>query len=381
MSLPEFDQNEGALWLTHWDVAQVVDQLGPDRVMDGITDGLDAAFCAAADERWEVSVRDGFHYQEPELGLLEWMPVMRRNDHVLLKLVGYHPSNPRVNGIATIQSLFAFFSTRSGVVEALLDGELVTAIRTGAASAVATRLLASPQSETLGIIGAGAQAVTQVHALSRILPLRDVLVYDVDPETEATLVDRLRPIIGADVSVQVVSRDVLLENSDVLSVATSVDPGKGPVFGANQVLKPGLHINAVGSDFEGKIEIPKGLLQRAYVSPDFLSQAIREGECQQLERHEIGTALPELCRSGEESELLRDRLTVFDSTGFALEDYVAAEWIVEQALGLGIGDRFKFSRAGGDPKNPYACTALGKKGTSAADARRALLSSATELVP
>ena len=378
--MTEFDQNEGSLWLTYRDVAQVVNNLGHDRVMDGLTACLDAAFCDASDE-WDLSEREGFHYQEPKLGLLEWMPVMRRGERVLLKLVGYHPSNPKDNGIATIQSLMAFFSIRSGVIESVLDGELVTAMRTGAASAVATRLLASPRSDTLGIIGAGAQAVTQVHALGRVLPLREVLVHDIDPETETSLADRLHPILRDGVRVRVVDLRCLLEGSDVLSVATSVAPGEGPVFNETQGLKSGLHINAVGSDFEGKTEIPIEVLRQAYVSPDFLSQAVREGECQQLEAHEIGQTLPELCRSGKQTEHLRDRLTVFDSTGFALEDYVAAEWVVEQAKVLGIGNRVRFSRAGGDPKDPYACTEFGQVVTSSAGGSRGSRSSSIELVP
>ena len=360
--------SDGTLILGHEDIARLVSGVGCDRVMDEMIDRLESAFRQFRDEEWELPPRDGFHYRGSEFGLLEWMPVMRRGERILLKLVGYHPENPTRRNLSTIQSLLAVFSTRTGAAEAVLDGELLTAVRTGAASAIATRLLAPLKSDVLGVIGAGAQSITQTHGISRVLPLREILVHDICPKTEATFAGRIGAILGEKISVKVVPKTELILQSDVLSVATSIDPGHGPVFDAALRHKSSLHINAVGSDFEGKVEIPKNWLEQAYVSPDFLAQAVREGECQQLEACQIGESLPQLVCTPQLGNAVRDRLTVFDSTGFAFEDFVAVDWVLAQAESRQVGRHFVFGRVGEDPKNPYG--GLPKNGEFIPDLQR-----------
>jgi ornithine cyclodeaminase/alanine dehydrogenase-like protein (mu-crystallin family) len=285
--------------------------------------------------------------------LLEWMPAHFGAEGTTVKVVAYHPSNPARRGIPSVISTICRFETGSGHLVGLVDGTFLTAVRTGAASAVASRILAMERSRTLGVIGCGAQAVTQAHALSRAFPLERILAHDIDDGAARSLPHRVRFL---DVPVEIVPRaslPSLLEASDILCTCTSAAPGTGPVF-ADFSNRPHLHVNAVGSDFRGKIELPVSLLRRARVCPDFYDQAVCEGECQQLEPAEIGPDFTTLVQNAAEYERTRASLTVFDSTGWALEDHVTASMMFEWARELGVGRRVAFECLPPNPKDPYS---------------------------
>jgi ornithine cyclodeaminase/alanine dehydrogenase-like protein (mu-crystallin family) len=212
--------------------------------------------------------------------------------------------------------------------------------------------MASPGASVIGLIGAGAQAVTQLHALARVFTFNKVLVYDSNPAISDNFLERTS-FLGLN-AIQVTENSLidLLQNSDIICTATSVDIGRGPVF-EDTTVQPWVHINAVGSDFPGKIEIPKTLLQRSFVCPDFLEQAIKEGECQQLSAAEIGPSLDELIRDQEKYTFVTEIPTVFDSTGWALEDQVAAEMLLDFARQLKLGTTIQIESVSTDPRNPY----------------------------
>jgi ornithine cyclodeaminase/alanine dehydrogenase-like protein (mu-crystallin family) len=253
-------------------------------------------------------------------------------------MVAYHPTNPRLRGLPTILSSVYVFNTDSGHLEGLVDATFTTALRTGAVSALASRVLASPASRTLGIIGCGTQAVTQAHALSRIFPIEQIIGFDVDPAASASFPTRIG-FLNAEVEmVRGDALETLARRADILCTCTSAEPGHGPVFRPCDVADH-LHINAVGSDFPGKFEVPFELLRHATVCPDFREQALREGECQQLAADAVGPDLAELLRSPERFLALRGQLTVFDSTGWALVDHLVALEILRLARQHGLGTR------------------------------------------
>ncbi|WP_232293375.1 ornithine cyclodeaminase family protein [Stigmatella aurantiaca] len=298
----------------------------------------------------ELRKRDGFQYQHPHPGVLEWMPVMKVGRQVVVKLVGYNPANVEGLGLPTILSSISLYDVNTGHLRALCDGTFPTALRTGAASAVASRLLARPDSEVLGLVGCGAQAVTQAHALSRLFPLKRVLVYDRRPETARGFARRV-DFLGLEV--EAVRLEDVEREADILCTATSVEVGAGPVLSGTR-LKSHVHINAVGSDLPGKTELPLEFLRRAVVCPDYLPQALVEGECQQLQPGDIGPTLFELARDPTQGRQYHGRPTVFDSTGFALEDQVVLEVLLEHAQSLGIGRTFQLESLADDPRDPYS---------------------------
>ena len=128
--------------------------------------------------------------------------------------------------------------------------------------------------------------------------------------------------------------------------------GGGPVF-VNGGEQPWLHINAVGSDFPGKTELPLELLRQAFVCPDFQDQAVVEGECQQLPPDEIGKDLASIAQDPKAYAKYRDQLTVFDSTGWAVEDLTAMELLLGYAKELQLGHYLEIESISSDPMNPY----------------------------
>ncbi len=283
---------------------------------------------------------------------------MHTAEMTTIKVVGYHPSNPEQRNLPTILSTVSAYETETGHLAGLVDGTFMTALRTGAASAVASRRLAKPDSHVVGIVGCGAQAVTQLHALVRRFDIKQVLINDIDPTHMATFPSRVRPILPDGVELREAPLGLLMQTADIVTTSTSVGIGQGPLF-EDMETKPWLHINAVGSDFPGRIELPRALLQRSLVCPDHRDQAIKEGECQQLEPHEIGPSLAELVADEEDFEAHRFRTTVFDSTGWALEDRVGIQLLLDHANRLGLGLMIELEDISDDPLNPYQFSMVG----------------------
>jgi ornithine cyclodeaminase/alanine dehydrogenase-like protein (mu-crystallin family) len=281
------------------------------------------------------------------------MPLRDINqEEILMKMVAYHPNNPKNFQLPTILSTFSKYDTNTGHLKVVMDGVLPTALRTGAASAVASKLFGNANSTTLGLIGCGAQSITQLHALSRIFNLDTVLYYDIDITTMNSFRDRI-VMLDLDITLKQATITDIVENADVISTATSLGIGEGPLF-EYEKSKPWLHVNAVGSDFVGKTELPKKLLEKSYVSPDFLDQAIIEGECQQLSPEQIGKDLISCIKTANQLSYLKEELTVFDSTGMSLEDQIVADLFLKYASEMGIGEYINLESTGIDEKNPYA---------------------------
>ena len=355
--------------LTADDVSAIVRHVGLDALMDRVIDELDRAFRAFDPQHTVVPTRAGFQYESPALGLIEWMPSMRVGDSAHIKVVGYHPYNGTAHELPTILSTMSLYDVRDGHLKALMDATFVTALRTGAASAIASRLLTPADASELGLIGAGAQAITQLHALSRIFPLRRVFIHDTDPSALQSFRQRIA-CLGLD-QIEIIDAQpaAFLERVDILCTATSVDIGGGPVFEPGNT-RAHLHINAVGSDFPGKTEIPKSLLDKALVCPDFAGQAAKEGECQLLEPGQIGPELHELLKRQPQDHAQQQSLTVFDSTGWAIEDMVCMEIFLDYARQLQLGSRLALETLSSDHRNPYHFLSEERSAKSPADPLR-----------
>lgn len=335
------------------DIESIVIQTGLDNLLDELIAQLAIEFANMGRNKALIPPRSGIQYMNPDLGLIEWMPASVATGTATLKIVAYHPTNPIKRKLPTVISSICVFDTKSGHLKGILDGTFLTALRTGAMSAVATRLLGHEGSRNLGIIGCGAQAVTQAHALSRVIQFDSILAYDVDDKSLNNLEQRIsftglkvKPIKKSQLS-------KLLEQSDVLCTCTSESPGQGPLF-SDFAHKPWLHINAVGSDFPDKYELPIDFLKKSYVCPDFHDQAIVEGECQQLNPQDIGDELGSLLNKPELSQVHRNSLTVFDSTGHAFADYVTGLLFMNYAEKLGLGTEVEIECLPEDPKDPYS---------------------------
>ena len=334
------------------DIALIVDSVGINTLMDEMIEQLTEAIVTFDETRTVVRTRDGFHYREPNLGLVEWMPVLQTGDTATVKVVGYHPNNPDIHHLPTILSTISVYETATGHLSGLADGTFLTALRTGAASAVASRVLARPSSSVLGLVGCGAQSITQMHALLRLFPIDLVLIADSRQANIDSFADRTADFLPHGVVIKPVSLEALMENADIVCTSTSVGIDEGPLFD-DLPTKPWLHINAVGSDFPGKVELPASLLRRSLVCPDVREQAVKEGECQLLAAEEIGPSLAHIVAHPAAYESWQEDLTVFDSTGWALGDQVAMKLLLRHAAELDVGTEIALEDIGDDPLDPY----------------------------
>jgi L-lysine cyclodeaminase len=278
------------------------------------------------------------------------MPHRRRGNCPTIKTVSYSPENPERFGLPTIVAGLARFDDITGRMTVLAEGTCMTAIRTGAASAIASRALALLDSRTIGMIGCGAQAVTQLHGLVLQFPIETVLAWDIDRGRLDSFANR---IAFTGLKVQQAPPERIVERADILVTATSVGSGKGPVF-PDSATQPHLHVNAVGADVIGKTEVPTGLLKRALVCPDHEEQALREGESQLLRREDLGPTLGQICANPAVVSGFRSKPTVFDSTGIALEDHLVLDVFLDLADRLNIGRTMDIDAPYSDVLNPYS---------------------------
>lgn len=342
--------------LSSSDIESILLRVGTNLLLDTLTERLHQGFSKLDLTKTQIPIRSGLYYTEPDLGLIEWMPAAETfKKRATLKIVGYHPTNPDKRALPTILSTLYAFDTDTGHLRGILDGTFPTSLRTGAISAVVSAKLApQDRSITLGIIGSGAQSVTQAHALSRVLPIEKIVVYDKNPNAAASFQKRISFL---SIPVKVIEKEELpsmLATFDVLCTCTSEEPGSGSII-SDFHNKTDLHINAVGSDFPEKFELPLSLLKRAFVCPDFIEQALIEGECQQLDRSEIGPDVADFLR--EPTSVHKERsqsLTVFDSTGHAYSDYITTHLFLDYANEFKLGSDIDLESVPTDPLNPYS---------------------------
>ena len=244
-----------------------------------------------------------------------------------MKAAGFWPGNKPL-GADGHQATILLFDPATGRPQCLVDGNAVTTARTAAAGALGLTALARQDSETLCVFGPGVQGAAHVDYALRALPgLKRVLYLTSDgrrdPQFEARFAQRSDIAPGA-------SADAAVAASDIVITTT---PGRGPLFSVAAV-RPGTHLNCVGSDTRGKRELPEGVLALASIWADDLMQARAIGELQwspDAPAEEFGALL-----SGTAARLA-DAITIFDMTGIALQDLSVARMLQQRALATGTG--------------------------------------------
>nr|AGS49664.1 ornithine cyclodeaminase [uncultured bacterium esnapd13] len=333
------------------DIKRILSVVGRDAMMDRLIGELHRGFAQLGrGEIDEPPPRTGFARRGDVPGVIEFMPHRAAGSGVTMKTVSYSPQNPERFHLPTIVGTVSRLHDDSGSLVALADAGTITTMRTGAVAAVATRLLARPGSATLALVGAGAQAVTQAHGLSRVLPLERVLVSDIKPEHAESFAGRVA-FLG--LPVEVTDAATATAVADVLCTVTSAPGGGGPVVPAEPRLAH-LHVNAIGADEPGKTELPRALLDDAFICVDHPGQARAEGEFQQLPNRELGPSLAELCAAPEIAAPHRENLTVLDSTGSAFADHVALDVLLGFADELGLGHKMSIEAVPEDVLDPYS---------------------------
>lgn len=264
-------------------------------------------------------------YRTTVLAMPAYLP---RTKRVGLKLISLCEDNP-ANGLPLAQAVTIVMDAERGIPLAVMEAGYLTALRTGAASGVATAALARSDARVAAVFGAGIQGRKQLEALAAVRPLRRALVFDVDPRAAAAFAGEMRKRLSIDV--EPAASPEALREADIVSTATT---SSGPVF-RDEDLKPGVHINAVGSYKPHIREIPGATMARAGIYVDHraacLEEAgdliipIREGLISEADiRAEIGEVVSGI-KSGRRSE---GEITVFKSVGTAVQDLAVADLVI-----------------------------------------------------
>lgn len=267
------------------------------------------------------------------------MPAYLENlDAAGVKIVNVHPENPIKHGLPSVMAVLFLLDPKTGVPLAIMDGTAITNIRTGAAGAVAAKYLARKDSKVVGMVGAGAQARTQLLALGEVLKIEEVRVNDSLPENSKRFASEMGKKLGFDVKVVDGTKETV-KDADVVVTTT---PVRKPLV-MNDWISKGTHINAIGADAPGKQELDPDILKRAKVVVDDIKQAIHSGEVNVplstglIARADIYGDLGEIVTGKKPGRTSAEEVTIFDSTGLAVQD-IATDWVVyNKAKKKGIG--------------------------------------------
>jgi len=255
-----------------------------------------------------------------------------------VKIVNVFGAN-RAQGLPAIQGLVCLFDSATGTPLAVLNGTHLTALRTGAASGLATDLLACADALTAAILGAGVQGRTQLEAVCAVRPIRKVWVYDVRAEVAEAFADEMGVALAVEVTAASSAQEAV-RGADVVCAATV---SSRPVF-ADADLAPGAHINAVGSYKPHVQEIPAETMQRALVVVDHRASALAETgdliipiEQGLMQEADIHAELGEIVAGQVVGRTSESQTTLFKSVGVAIQDLAAATRAFEQAETAGLG--------------------------------------------
>ncbi|HND59695.1 MAG TPA: ornithine cyclodeaminase [Thauera aminoaromatica] len=282
-----------------------------------------------------------------EVGVIELMPVSDARSYAF-KYVNGHPSNHRYQ-LPTVMAFGVLADVETGTPELVSELTLTTAIRTAAMSAVAARALAREDVRSMALIGNGAQSEFQALAFHHLLGVEVFHLFDVDPSATRKLaanLERLGLAWRAFGSVRAAVR-----GCDIVTTATA-DKTRAAILTADMI-EPGMHLNAVGGDCPGKTELHPDVLRLGPVFCEFEPQSRIEGDLQQMPADFPVTELWQVLAGRIQGRSGAAQVTIFDSVGFALEDYSALRYMRDLALELGMGERLALIPALDDPKDLF----------------------------
>jgi ornithine cyclodeaminase len=301
-------------------VKELVARVGIAQFIAGLAEEIEADY-----RRWRDFDKSPRHATHSSAGVIELMPISDARRYSF-KYVNGHPKNTAA-GLLTVSAFGVLADVDTGYPVLLSELTLTTALRTAAMSALAARWMAR-QSNVMALIGNGAQSEFQAIAFHHLLGIREVRLYDTDPVATAKL-ERNLSILGLD-GLQIVRCASTAEAAEGADIITTVTADKrNAIVLTPDMVRAGMHLNAVGGDCPGKTELHVDILQRpdARVVVEFEPQSRVEGEVQQLDPTfpviEFAAVVSGAVRVREHDQ----QVTIFDSVGFALEDFSALRYL------------------------------------------------------
>ncbi|SEI56260.1 ornithine cyclodeaminase [Pseudomonas linyingensis] len=287
-------------------------------------------------------------------GVIELMPVSDASLYSF-KYVNGHPKNTRA-GLLTVMAFGALGDVATGKPVLLSELTLTTALRTAATSVLAASVLARKGSRSMALIGNGSQSEFQAIAFHSILGIDEIRLFDVDPQATRKLARNLAGFPGIKVIIANSTMEAV-RGADIVTTVTA-DKTNATIL-TPEMIEPGMHLNGVGGDCPGKTELHRDIVEAANVFVEYEPQSRIEGEIQQLPAGSPTTELWQVLSGAAAGRRSDAEVTLFDSVGFALEDYSAMRYVRDVAERLDIGSLIELVPSPRDPKNLFALLAEG----------------------
>ena len=305
-----------------------------------VTEAVESAFNQKGLGHVQMPAKIYLYYRKYD-GDLRTMPAFLEDmDVSAVKIVNVHPKNPAKNNLPTVMAVITLIDPSTGAPIAIMGGTTITDMRTGAAGAIAAKYLARKDSQIVGLVGAGAQARTQLLALLEFFNLEKVKVWSRTEDTKKHFVNEIRQVCGQQVEViPTESIGKAVEKSDIVVTTT---PSRKPLV-TNKMVSAGMHINCIGADAVGKEELDPNILKRAKIIVDDWAQASHSGEINVplsngfITKQDIWAEIGEIVAGLKPGRQRIDEITVFSSTGLAVQDAVAAKIAYRNALESKVG--------------------------------------------
>jgi ornithine cyclodeaminase len=316
--------------------------IGVERFLMELADDIEADF-----RRWELfdkTPRVASHSKE---GVIELMPTSDGEVYGF-KYVNGHPKNTR-EGRQTVTAFGVLADVANGYPVLLTEMTILTALRTAATSALAARHLAPRGARTMAMIGNGAQAEFQALAFKALLGVDRLRLYDIDRAASAKCV---RNLAGTGLDITVCSSiEEAMEGAEIVTTVTA-DKQNATILTDNMI-GSGIHINAIGGDCPGKTELHPDILRRSDIFVEYPPQTRIEGEIQQLAPDHPVTELWQVITGLAPGRKDARQITLFDSVGFAIEDFSALRYVKRQIARTGLYEELDLLADPDDPRDLF----------------------------
>jgi alanine dehydrogenase len=328
--------NGGTLILTRRDVAALLS-------IEECTKAVEDVFRLYGEGKTQAPGVLGVHAHDGGFHIKAGILQLNRS-YFAAKINANFPQNPKRLGLPTIQGVIVLSDANNGYPLAVMDSTEITAQRTAAATAVAARYLARPESKTLTICGCGIQGRVSLRALIGLFPLEQVFAYDIDQTRSEKFADDLSAELAIAIKAVTQLEGAVLQ-SDICVTCT---PSR-QFFLKREHIAPGTFIAAIGADNEDKQELDPTLLGRSKVVADLVEQCATIGELHHaldqkvMNKDQVHAELGEVVAATKPGRTSNDEVIVFDSTGMALQDVVTSALVYEKAKQQGAGTTIEMS--------------------------------------
>jgi len=324
-------------------IASLTKKIGTEHVIERLVSYLESDFL-----RWAEFDKSARLANHSDVGVIELMPISDTNQYAF-KYVNGHPDNGHKN-LSTVMAFGVLANVDTGYPVLLSELTLTTALRTAATSVMVAKKLARDTSTSMALIGNGCQSEFQAIAFHHLLGITKIKCFDVDRKASDKLVHNLSLYPDLEVIICDSIKEATLD-ADIITTVTA-DKKRATIITSDMV-KAGVHINGVGGDCPGKTEIDAQVLIKGSIFVEYAPQTRVEGDIQQLPDDYPLTEFWQVIANKHPGRNSNDEITIFDSVGFALEDYSAMRLLKDLITEHKVGETIELVPDLADQKNLF----------------------------